>query len=249
MLSDPLSENLAIFSDSESYLYVPGRVHVSPVFVAEQLCGLSLLVRLVTHTPASARSLFGGHDIHRVRNHCLNATDASFARIPASWRRSPLALCVGLFDPRAARRRGGFRGVLLRQVVQHEHSDLGLRPDRIGCQCGDELSRDQRYHVQRHRVSDVGGGVRQVHRRLRVGKSAGAREDVGDDVDAWISSTYLSHMLPDRLGIRENLSPKASIDDFQVSRGECRMPSLREAWYKADPGAQLGLTSSCPLNL
>ena len=57
--------------------------------------------------------------------------------------------------------------------------------------------------------------------------------DVGDDVDAWIFSTYLSHMLPDRLGIRENLSPEASIDDFQVSRGECRMPSLREAWYKS----------------
>ena len=118
-------------------------------------------------------------------------------------------------------------------MVQHEHSDLGLHPDRIGCQCGDELSRakDTTFNgiecLTWEEVFDRCTDGFESENRLALAN------DVGDDVDAWIFSTYLSHMLPDRLGIRENLSPEASIDDFQVSRGECRMPSLREAWYKS----------------
>lgn len=45
--------------------------------------------RLATHTPASARSLFEWRDTAHVRNPRLSATDASFAGVPASWRRTP----------------------------------------------------------------------------------------------------------------------------------------------------------------
>ena len=52
---------------------------------------------------------------------------------------------------------------------------------------------------------------------------------------SWLISTYMSHMMPDRLGIRDEVKPTPPFDDFQTSAAnECRMPSLREAWLKSE---------------
>ena len=193
-------------------------------------------MRLVTHTPASARSLFEGRDIHRVRNHCLNTTDdgriiRSHPGVMATIPGSRFAL--------------GYLILVLLAVGVHSEE----------CYCDRWFSTNTRTLDFAPTVSDVSAGMsyrgakdttfngiecltwEEVFDRCTDGFESENRlalaNDVGDDVDAWIFSTYLSHMLPDRLGIRENLSPEASIDDFQVSRGECRMPSLREAWYKS----------------
>lgn len=56
-------------------------------------------------------------------------------------------------------------------------------------------------------------------------------------------SSYLSHMSPDRLGVRDKVIPSGLFDsEIDATRGhnECRMPSFREAWLKSHIRSQIG---------
>ena len=63
------------------------------------------------------------------------------------------------------------------------------------------------------------------------------RYEQGEDYAQLELSSYLSHMSPDRLGLRSKTTPGGLFDtDTGTTQGhnECRMPSFREAWLKSD---------------
>jgi hypothetical protein len=46
----------------------------------------------------------------------------------------------------------------------------------------------------------------------------------------WIISTWLVHMSPDLMGIRDIVRPLGLFEDYDPTFSHCRMPALREAW-------------------
>ena len=51
----------------------------------------------------------------------------------------------------------------------------------------------------------------------------------------WIISTWLVHMSPDLMGIRDIVRPLGLFEDYDPTFSHCRMPALREAWEHSEP--------------
>ena len=52
----------------------------------------------------------------------------------------------------------------------------------------------------------------------------------------WIISSWLAHMSPDLMGLRDIVRPLGLFEEYDPTFNHCRMPALREAWEHSEPG-------------